>query len=159
MFGGTQNRISIKDIIQKIYYKRSNGSAPSATHRYNIIMGKMIIKNSFKVKKHNDLSLTDQVVYSLLSCYSDRNGVSDISRQKLADKAGIKDLETITNITNRLEKKGLIMKSYSFEGGKKLAHYQVCKPEEDFMWVRNSIFNRGLKPGQIGFFIKLAEMR
>lgn len=117
------------------------------------------MNNAFKMKKHVNLSMTDQVVYAQLSCNSNGKGVSNISRQKLAYKTGIKDLETITKITNRLEEKGLIKKSYTFKGGRKLAHYKVCNPQKDFMWVSNSIFSLGLNTGQTGFLIKLAELR
>ena len=91
------------------------------------------MEKAFKVLKNNELTITDELIYALLSCYSDCNGVSDISRQSLADKAGIKKLDTVTNHTNKLEELGLIKKTYTFLGGKKLAHYQVINPQYNFI--------------------------
>lgn len=83
--------------------------------------------------KNNELTITDELIYSLLSCYSDSEGISNISRQCLADKSGIKKLDTITKHTKKLEDLGLIQKTYTFHGGKKLAHYQVINPQRNFM--------------------------
>ena len=91
------------------------------------------MEKAFKVLKNNELTITDELIYALLSCYSDCKGVSNISRQCLADKAGIKKLDTVTNHTNKLEELGLIKKTYTFIGGKKLAHYQVMNPQHNFM--------------------------
>ena len=41
---------------------------------------------SFKVQKNNKLTITDELVYSTLCCYSDNNGISNISRQRIAEK-------------------------------------------------------------------------
>ena len=112
---------------------------------------------SFKLKKNNQLTIVDELVYSLISCYSDRNGVSKISRQCLASKTGIKKLDTITAHTNKLEELGLIKKTYTTQGGKKLVQYQVLDLQEDFIWVSNDITR--YRPGLIGFMIKMAGLR
>lgn len=115
------------------------------------------MNNAFKVLKTNKLNIKDEIIYSLLCCYSDSKGVSDISRECLARKAGIKKLDTITTHTNKLEEMGLIKKTYTTQGGKKLAHYQVINPQKDFMWVANEITQ--YKPCLMGFLIKLAALR
>ena len=91
------------------------------------------MNNHFKVLKNDQLTLADELIYSLLSCYSDKDGVSNISRQALANKSGIKKLDTITAHTNKLEKLGLISKSYTTHSGKKLAHYKITNPQQNFM--------------------------
>lgn len=91
------------------------------------------MNNHFKVLKDDQLTLADELIYSLLSCYSDKDGVSNISRQSLANKSGIKKLDTITAHTNKLEELGLISKSYTTHGGKKLAHYRIKSPQQNFM--------------------------
>ena len=83
--------------------------------------------------KNNELTLTDELIYSILSCNSDVNGVSNISRRSLASKAGIKKMDTVTAHTNKLEELGLIKKTYTFSKGKKLAHYQVINPQRNFI--------------------------
>jgi hypothetical protein len=113
--------------------------------------------NAFKVLKNNQLTLTDELIYSLLSCFSNSEGVSNISRKCLASKAGIKKLDTVTAHTNKLEELGLIEKTYTFHQGKKLAHYRVKQPKKDFIWVSNEITQ--YRPGLIGFLIKLASLR
>lgn len=115
------------------------------------------MENAFKVKTKMKLSLTDQIIYSLISCYSDARGTSHISRQKLAEKSGIKKLDTITRHTNALAKKGLIRKTHTRRNGKKLAQYHLINPKQDFMWVSNDVFKYGAKTA--GFLIKLAELR
>ena len=115
------------------------------------------MNNTFKVQKNNKLTITDELIYALLSCYSNSEGVSDISRECLANKSGIKKLDTITAHTNKLEELGLIIKTYTYSGGKKLAHYKVINPQRDFMWVSNDITK--YTPGLIGFLIKLAGLR
>ena len=91
------------------------------------------MNNTFKVQKNNKLTITDELIYALLSCYSNSEGVSDISRECLAKKSGIKKLDTITTHTNKLEELGLISKSYTTHGGKKLAHYRIKNPQQNFM--------------------------
>ena len=107
--------------------------------------------------KNNELTIVDELIYSLLCCYSNSEGISNISRQCLARKTGIKKLDTITVHTNRLVELGLIEKTYTFHEGKKLAHYKVIDPKTDFMWVSNDITKH--KPGLIGFLVKLASLR
>ncbi len=116
------------------------------------------MQNSFKVQKNNKLTITDELIYSILCCYSDSEGVSNISRDCLAKKSGIKKLDTITTHTNKLEQLGLIKKSYTFQAGKKLAHYHVINPDKDFMWVSNDVISK-YKSGMLGFLIKLAGLR
>ena len=116
------------------------------------------MKNSFKVQKNNNLTITDELIYSILCCYSNSDGVSNISRDCLAKKSGIKKLDTITAHTNKLEQLGLIEKTYTFQAGKKLVQYHVMNPDKDFMWVSNDIITKH-KSGQIGFLIKLAGLR
>lgn len=120
-----------------------------------------IMKNSFKVQKNNNLTITDELIYSILCCNSNSEGVSNISRNRLAEKSGIKKLDTITAHTNKLEQLGLIKKTYSIQAGKKLAHYRIINPDKDFMWVSNDIMEvmKAYKPGMIGFTIKLAGLR
>ena len=116
------------------------------------------MNNSFKVQKNNNLTITDELIYSILCCYSNSDGVSNISRDRLAKKSGIKKLDTITAHTNKLEQMGLIEKQYSFQAGKKLVHYHVMNPQQDFMWVSNNVMKK-YKAGQIGFLVKLAGLR
>ena len=104
-----------------------------------------------------NLTLTDQIIYSLISCYSNAKGTSHISRQKLAEKSGIKKLDTITKHTNALAKKGLIRKTHTRRNGKKLVQYHLINPKQNFMWVSNDVFNYGANAA--GFLIKLAELR
>ncbi len=116
------------------------------------------MKNSFKVQKNNDLTITDELIYSILCCNSNSDGVSNISRNRLAEKSGIKKLDTITAHTNKLEQMGLIKKTYSIQAGKKLAHYRIINPYKDFMWVSNDVISK-YKSGMLGFLIKLAGLR
>ena len=115
------------------------------------------IKNAFKIKKNMKLSLQEELVYSLISCYSDKNGISHISRQCLMDKSGIKKADTITKHTNRLQELGLIEKTYEHKSGKKLVTYKVINPQKDFIWVSNSIFSGN--PSLTAFLIRLAELK
>ena len=115
------------------------------------------IKNAFKIKKNMKLSLQEELVYSLISCYSDKNGISHISRQCLMDKSGIKKADTITKHTNRLQELGLIEKTYEHKSGKKLVTYRVINPQKDFIWVSNSIFSGN--PSLTAFLIRLAELK
>ena len=66
------------------------------------------MNNAFKVKKFMKLTLQEELVYCLISCYSDRFGVSHRTRQCLMNKTGIKKADTITKHTNRLQELGLI---------------------------------------------------
>ena len=91
------------------------------------------MENSFKLLKNNQLTIKDELIYSLLSCYSNSEGVSNISRKCLAEKSGIKKLDTNSKHTKKLEDLGLIKKTYTLKGGKRLAHYHVINPEPDFM--------------------------
>ena len=77
------------------------------------------MNNAFKVKKFMKLTLPEELVYSLISCYSDRFGVSHITRQCLMNKTGIKKADTITKHTNRLQELGLIKKTYEYIKGLK----------------------------------------
>lgn len=113
---------------------------------------------SFKVQKNNKLTITDELVYSTLCCYSDNNGISNISRQRIAEKTGIRKLDTIAEHTNKLVELKLIEKTYTFEGGKRLAHYKILNPKINFMWVSNDLFDLK-KPGLIGFVVKMAGLR
>lgn len=92
----------------------------------------MAISNSFKMVDNKDLNLTDQVIYALISCYSDGK-VSRISRETLARKAGIKKVDTITTHTNRLEELGLIEKEHFYDAGKKLVRYHLTQADKNFM--------------------------
>lgn len=71
----------------------------------------MNFTNVFFIKQEMELTLNEYLVYAILCCFSSRDGVSHITRQTIADKAGIKKLDTVTVITNTLEEKGLISKS------------------------------------------------
>lgn len=116
------------------------------------------MQNSFKVQKISNLTITDELIYSILCCYSDSDGVSNISRDRLAEKSGIKKLDTITSHTNKLAELGLIEKTYTIREGKKLVHYHVKNPHRDYMWISNTVMKK-YKAGQIGFLIKLAGLR
>lgn len=115
------------------------------------------MNNAFKVKKFMKLTLQEELIYSLISCYSDRFGVSHITRQCLMDKTGIKKADTITKHTNRLQELGLIKKTYEYIKGKKYAIYRVMNPQKEFIWVSNSIFK--VNPMLAAFLIKLADLR
>ena len=89
--------------------------------------------DSFVIRKCMNLSLKEELVYAVISCNSDENGESRISREKISDLTGIKKLDTITNHTNRLVEEGLITKSYRFESGKKLVTYKLLSSKKDYM--------------------------
>lgn len=115
------------------------------------------INNGFKIKKNMKLSLQEELIYSLISCFSNEKGISHISRQCLMDKSGIKKADTITKHTNRLKELGLIEKTYEHKSGKKLVTYRVINPQKDFIWVSNSIFSGN--PSLAAFLIRLAELK
>jgi hypothetical protein len=121
------------------------------------------IKNVFKVKiKMKDdikLSLAEETVYAIISCNSDKDGVSHIRREVIAEKAGIKDVDTITKHTNKLEEVGLITKEYVAKQGKKMAIYHLRDHRDNFMFVSNDLFGCGLTDTEIGFAIKLGRLR
>ena len=76
----------------------------------------------------------------------------------ITEKTGIRKLDTITEHTNKLVELKLIEKTYTFEGGKRQAHYKIITPKINFMWVSNDLFD--LKnPGLIGFIVKMAGLR
>ena len=104
-----------------------------------------------------NLSLRDTLIYAILSCYSDANGESRISREKIAQKAGIKQPDTVTNHTNKLVQEGLITKTYRYENGKRLVTYKVLASNQDYMWVSNCLMK--YTPNEIGFLVKLAALR
>ena len=118
----------------------------------------MKLENVFIVKKHDNLTITDELIYAVLCCYSNSKGESNISRKCIADKTGIKKHDTITAHTNKLADLGLIEKEYTTEGGKRLVHYKVKRPQKDFIWISNDLMKLE-KPGLIGFTIKLAGLR
>lgn len=115
------------------------------------------INNGFKIKKNMKLSLQEELIYSLISCFSNEKGISHISRQCLMDKSGIKKADTITKHTNRLKELGLIEKTYEHKSGKKLVTYRVINPQKDFIWVSNSVFSGN--PSLAAFLIRLAELK
>lgn len=96
---------------------------------------KIISKNvydCFKIKKTMALSLQEELIYCLISSYSN-NGISHITRQTLMDKSGIKKADTITKHTNKLQELGLLEKYYEYKSGKKLVTYKVNKPQNDYL--------------------------
>lgn len=115
------------------------------------------INNAFKIKKNMKLSLQEELIYSLISCFSNEKGISHISRQCLMDKSGIKKADTVTKHTNHLQELGLIEKTYEHKSGKKLVTYRVINPQKDFIWVSNSIFSGN--PSLAAFLIRLAELK
>jgi DNA-binding MarR family transcriptional regulator len=121
------------------------------------------ISNVFKVKiKMKDdikLSLAEETVYAIISCNSDKDGVSHIRREVIAEKAGIKEVDTVTKHTNKLEEIGLLTKEYVTKQGKKRAIYHLRDHKDQFMFVSNDLFGCGLSNGEIGFAIKFARLR
>lgn len=79
------------------------------------------------------LNLRDELIYAVISCFSDADGKSRITREKISQKTGIKKLDTITEHTNHLMEKGLIKKDYEFVEGKKYVIYTVIKKNHDYM--------------------------
>ena len=91
------------------------------------------MQNSFKVQKNMNLSLKEELVYAVISCNSDEDGLSHITRKEIAKRTGIKKEDTITEYTNKLEKEGLIEKTHHVREGKKLVTYKVRGNKRDFM--------------------------
>lgn len=111
----------------------------------------------FKIKKKMNLSLKEYAVYTTISCHSNKNGVSRISREILAGLAGVKDLDVLSTYTRHLEEAGLLKKKYAFSKGKKLVEYHLVDPDNDYLVVTNNLFMGD--PELIGFLVRLAELR
>lgn len=103
------------------------------------------------------LTLRETAVYATISCYSDNKNISHIGRDMLAFLTGLNDLDTLSKYTAKLEKKGLIRKTYNHHKGKRLVEYEIIKPETDYLYITNQLFSGNTE--LIGFLIKLAEHR
>lgn len=158
--GGTQNRVSKKDIYKKDIIGVTPILRIVVTKRktQNSKWKIMKITNYFKMTTNKNLTLAEWLVYAYICAYS--NGkVSHISRNTLMDLTGIKTADIITKHTNKLEQEGLISKEYSYSnGGKKLVTYNILNGDTNFICVSNNLLN-ALKTNEIAFAIRLATLR
>ena len=113
-------------------------------------------KSYFKMIKHCDLTLSEELVYAIISRYSYR-GVSKISRSFISDISGIKKHDTITKHTNRLEELGLITKEYVGKN-KKSVIYKLNFKSEPFVIIMDSLMDV-INGTELAFAIKLAGLR
>lgn len=114
------------------------------------------LKNYFKMVKFKDLTLAEELVYSVISRYSYK-GESRISRSAISQITGIKKLDTITKHTNKLEKLGLITKLYIGDN-KKSVVYKLNYKEEPFTIIMNDLVEK-LDGLELAFAIRLAGLR
>ena len=116
--------------IYKIHIYKLQAVATSGRQQLKI---KIKMEKSFVIRKSMNLSLKEELVYAVISCNSDENGESHISRKEISNITGIKKHDTITNHTNKLVEEGLITKTYKHVGGKKLVTYKLLSSKKDFM--------------------------
>jgi len=112
----------------------------------------------FKIKKSMNYTLKQYAVYSVLSCYTDKDNTSHISREILSKLSGVSDLDTISKYTNQFQKDGLLNKQTRYSlTGKKLVEYKIIEPKMDYLLCTNKLFSGNAE--LIGFLCLLAQFK
>lgn len=103
-------------------------------------------------------TLKQYAVYSVLSCYTDKDNTSHISREILSKLSGVSDLDTISKYTNQFQKDGLLNKQTRYSlTGKKLVEYKIIEPKMDYLLCTNKLFSGNAE--LIGFLCLLAQFK
>lgn len=121
-------------------------------------------KSTFKAprgERWNKLKLTVRAVYIVIAAHTDfkDNKCSSLSREKIAQLVGIKDVDDISKYTKQLEEAGFIKKTIKWVGADdKRCIYEVTV-KDNYSLVKRSILKSGMTGKQIALFCTIASLR
>ena len=107
--------------------------------------------------KTSNLSLMEEATLIVLCRQSPnkKDNLIHISREKIAEKIGIKDLDTVSKYTKKLVSERYITKTDSYDGkGHNLVKYSVCKSEK-YRLLGNALYD--LDPRLAAFVARLYD--
>ena len=113
-----------------------------------------------KIKNKMNLTLNERFVYMMLCNLCRTDKYTQVSRSFLCEKCDIKDPQTITNITNKLNKIKLISKETIIKpNNTKVTMYKIVDYNDDFLLFENSLLSTGLSKSAIALSTMLAPLR